>query len=281
MSASFKGNGFEFPLGKKTYIMGILNITPDSFSDGGLYSESAAAAERALEMARQGADIIDIGAQSTRPGYTPVPPQEEINRLEPVLNLLRDKGLIISVDTYYPEVARFALDNGAFIINDVSGVFNKDMAKLIKARSSGWIITHTGGSDASGVVLYEDITLAVNEFFDSMLNKATAFGLDPDSLCLDCGIGFGKSYEDNIAMLRNAALIKRQNTALMYGASRKRVTACATERENINGRLYATIAAHTAAILGGADIIRVHDVEEALRAAEMADAILGRGEAFG
>ncbi|MCR4925851.1 MAG: dihydropteroate synthase [Clostridiales bacterium] len=278
MSNTFKGKEFSFDLGKKTYIMGILNVTPDSFSDGGDFVDADKAVEHALEMARDGADIIDIGAQSTRPGHTPVSAEEEMRRLKPVLQALKDKNLVISVDTYYPEVAKFALEISADIINDVSGEFNSEMAQVVKEYGAGWILMHTGGKSASETADYDGcVTDSVNEFFDDVLLKAKEYAIPLNNICLDCGIGFGKSYEDNLELLQNADLIKRDNIALLYAVSRKRVIGTATMVDEPKQRLYGTIAANTAAIMGGADIIRVHDVKECSQAAKMIDAIIMRG----
>lgn len=280
MKNLFKAKDFSFELGKRTYIMGILNVTPDSFSDGGDWFSPEDAVNHAICMAQSGADIIDIGAQSTRPGHIPVSSEEEMRRLSPVLAGLKDKGYVISVDTFYPDVAEFALENGSSVINDVSGVFNEDMAKVIKKHSAGWVVMHTGGGNASDDVEYDDVVDDVNDFFDDMLEKAVNYGISRQAICLDCGIGFGKSYEDNLELLRSADLLKRDGVALMYALSRKRVIGMATGVDEPKGRLFGTVAADTAAIMGGADIIRVHDVEPSVQAAKMADAIF-RGEQFG
>lgn len=255
--------------------MGILNVTPDSFSDGGLFLEPEKAVERALEMQAQGADIIDIGAQSTRPGAAAVTPEEEIERLSPILKALKGKLTVpVSVDTFYPITAEFALKNQAVIINDVSGTVSPELAVLIKSHHAGWVIMHNGGGAQAVNTEYNGGVLkSISEFFENALEKAKNFGIDNEYICLDAGIGFGKSHEDNLLILRHMREIKPEGTALLTGASRKRVVGFATGEANPEMRAAGTIAAHTAAIAGGSDIIRVHDVAQAVQGAKMADAL--------
>ena len=271
----FKAQDFRFPLGKRTYIMGILNVTPDSFSDGGLYLNPEKAVERALEIQREGADIIDIGAQSTRPGAQPLTAKEEQERLAPVLAALKGKlDIPVSVDTFNINVAAFALKNGASIINDVSGRLNPDIALLVKNYCAGWVIMHnSGGASAVNVRHDGGILQAVRRFFATSAEQAKVFGIEDEQLCFDTGIGFGKSHKDNLALLRHMKEVKIDGTALLTGASRKRVVGYATGEETPEFREAGTIAAHTAAIAGGTDMIRAHDVRQALQGARMADAL--------
>lgn len=271
----FSALDFSFLLGARTYVMGILNVTPDSFSDGGIYLQPEQALARALEMQKQGADILDIGPQSTRPGAQPVSPQEEIERLAPVLDALKGKVCVpISVDTFSPEVAAFALNKGASIINDVSGRVNSTMADVIKTTGAGWVIMHNGGGADAIRVRYEGGVLkAVRHFFESALLQIEALGLDRSRICLDPGIGFGKSQAENLELLRHLKEVKIEDVALLTGASRKRVVGTAALEEDTAKREPGTVAAHTAAIAGGTDIIRVHDVDRALQGARMADAL--------
>lgn len=271
----FCGNGFHFPLGRRTYTMGILNVTPDSFSDGGKWIDPATAAAHALEMQAQGADVLDIGAQSTRPGHIAIPPEEELARLTPVLARLRGKLRIpISVDTYDPQVARRALALGARIINDVSGAFCTEMAQVIRENGAGWIIMHTGGGTADTQASYPDgVVTHVRAFFQSMAQKAADFGISRQSLCFDPGIGFGKSHEENLTLLRETTELRLPGQALLVGVSRKRVVGLATGVETAENRVLGTVAANVAAIAGGCDILRVHDVLECVESAKMADAI--------
>lgn len=273
----FKCGKYSLPLGKKTYIMGILNVTPDSFSDGGLWNDPQKAADHAREMIEAGADIIDIGAQSTRPGHIEISAAEEIERLGEVFEVLKNPGVPVSVDTYYPEAAEFSLKNGADIINDVSGVFNPLMAEVVKKYNAGWIVMHTGGGTADIVPQYEEgIVENVKAFFEKMLSECKKFGVDESSICLDPGIGFGKTYEDNLTLLGRMNEIRVAQNALLAGASRKRVIGTATGVQQADERLIGTIAAHCACMAGGADIIRVHDVAESAESAKMCDAIYRR-----
>ena len=166
----FYGEGFCLPLGKRTYTMGILNVTPDSFSDGGKWFNPDAAAAHALEMQAHGADLLDLGAQSTRPGHVEIPPEQELARLAPVLERLKGNLHIpISIDTYYPQVAQKALELGAQIINDVSGRFSEQMAQVIRSHGAGWIVMHTGGGTADTQEAYpEGVTANVRAFFQTM-----------------------------------------------------------------------------------------------------------------
>jgi len=245
--------------------MGIVNVTPDSFSDGGTHFKSSDAVEYALQIIEDGADIIDLGAQSTRPGYTEISPEEEWNRLKDVLPVIRSKtNLPISVDTYFSEVAELSLKNGADIINDVSGVFNLNMAQLVKDSGAGWVIMHNGsGSFAE-----------VKAFFEDMAKKCIDFGIKKEQLCFDMGIGFGKTYEQNLELIANVKAYKLPDYPLLLGVSRKRVIGTASGQKNPSERIYGNIAADTAAILGGVDIIRLHDVKNEKQGILMATELL-------
>ena len=249
----------------QTQIMAILNVTPDSFSDGGMYYAPEAAIARALELERNGADILDIGAQSTRPGCEPVTPAEELRRLRPVLAGLRGRmGIPVSVDTFYPEVAEEALGLGAAVVNDVSGAVAAEMAGVVKSHGAGWVLTHNnGGADFEG--RYEDVVPEVRGALEAMAARAMAFGIDRERLCLDPGIGFGKSREDDMRLLANLERVKPPGFALLVGVSRKRVT---------GGTEAGALAAQTLAQWGGADILRTHDVVAARQAANFVRNIL-------
>lgn len=249
--------------------MGILNVTPDSFSDGGKYLDPEKALAHALEMERDGADFIDVGGQSTRPGYTAVSPEEEWARIKEVLSgLVEGTGLAISVDTFYPQVAEKALACGAHIINDVSG-FGDDMLRAVAGSGCGCVVMHPKGAEAG------DILAEVRAFFEERRETAGRLGIALDHLCFDPGIGFGKTMEDNFRLIARVEEAKLPGAAYLMAASRKRVTGAPCGNPPFAQRLPATIAAHTAAILGGADFIRVHDVRESVQAARMADALKG------
>ncbi len=273
----FKGNGFEFPLNTRTYIMGILNITPNSFFDGGKYNTAEAAVSRCEQMQTQGADIIDIGANSTNPKAEILTENEELEIIKSFLPLIVKKCLKpVSVDTFYQSVAKFALENGVNIINDVSGRFNPDMAKLIKDYNAGYIVMHNPAFSSSEIADYSQqggVVNSVNSFFDEMQTRLCDYGVNAESICYDMGIGFSKSHKDNVEIIKNMKALKKENRALLCALSCKRVTGIPTSAEG-EDRLYPTIAADTLAIAGGADFIRVHHVKEAVLSAKMADEIV-------
>ena len=277
----FRARGFEFPLGQRTYVMGILNYTPDSFSDGGLYNTPEAALEHALLMQEQGADIIDIGANSTRPDAVILSAEEERARIAPVLEAVCKRlDVAVSADTFYPLCAKAALEAGVSIINDVSGVFNPEIAALCKEHGAGYIVMHNPCGSAQVAEYPDGVVNSVRSFFLDALTLAAQSGLDKSQLCLDAGIGFGKSYEDNLELLRDMQWLKFKGVALLAASSRKRFIGKASGVEDSAKRDSGTVAAHTAAIAGGADIIRVHNVFAAVQGARVADAIY-RGKTNG
>lgn len=238
--------------GSKILVMGIVNVTPDSFSDGGKWYGADNAVNHALQLVDDGADILDFGAQSTRPGYTEISPEEEWSRLERVLSRVREKiDIPISVDTYFPQVAQKAIDAGADIINDVSGVFNENMAQIVKDTGCGWVIMHNGSGGCK----------EVKTFFEDITEKCRRFSIESNQLCLDMGIGFGKDYEQNLELIANVPDYKIQGYPLLLGTSRKRVIGTSSGQSDPAQRVYGNIAADTTAILGGTDIIRIHDVK--------------------
>ena len=229
-----------------------------------------AAVSRAYEMAEQGADIIDVGGQSTRPGHIAIPPEEEWLRIQPVLNrLCRDSDLIISVDTYYPEVARLSMELGAHIINDVTGFREPLMRKYAALHQAGCIVMHDIQLDENA-----DICGELTAFFRKRTAECIADGIGRESICLDPGVGFGKSYPQNLAIAGNFRNICLEDYPMLAAASRKRVIGMSCGNPPANERMPGTIAYHTACILGGANMIRVHDVPQAVQAARVTDAIL-------
>lgn len=267
----FCAGGRRFTL-NRTYVMGILNVTPDSFSDGGLYLSAEAAVHRAREMEAQGVDIVDIGGQSTRPGSTRISPEEEWSRIGAVVRAVTaETQLAVSIDTFYPEVAEKALSAGAHIINDVTG-FQPDMWRAVQGTNCGCIVMHPGDpNDLTGD--QRDILETVRRFFESKVEKAARCGVSAERLCFDPGIGFGKTHEENLTLLANPDALRVADTALLMAASRKRVIAAVCGEGPACERVAGTLAAHTASVLFGADIVRVHDTREAVQAARMADAV--------
>lgn len=255
-------------LNERTAVMGILNVTPDSFSDGGRYETVAAAVARAQQIEREGAAILDIGGQSTRPGHTAVPADEEWQRLEPVLRALEGAIAIpISIDTYYTEVAERALSMGAAIINDVSNSRENRMARVCARYGAGLVMMH---NDAG-----HNTPEQVRAYFAQALQMAASDGLAPEYICLDPGIGFDKNQQEDIRLIASLPALMEGLPAvpLLVGASRKRVVGAFCGNPPFSERLPGTLAVHTAAQLGGARILRVHDVAAAVQAAAVTDAV--------
>ena len=269
----FCGNGFDFPLGEKTYVMGIVNVTPDSFSDGGRFLSPADAVAQALRLKEEGADLIDLGAQSTRAGFTPVSEEEEWRRLKPVLEGLKGRlSLPISIDTFYPSVAERALSAGAQILNDITGGKEEAMFQAAARHGAGLILMHPGdAADLSEHAAAQDIGEAVHGFLFAAAMRATAAGVKAQSICLDPGIGFGKTMAQNRALLVSKTA-RVEGFAYLVGASRKRVTADRFPSPP-DRRVGGTVAAHTLAQLAGADFLRVHDVFETVQAVRLVDAV--------
>src|SRR5471032_152465 len=251
--------------------MGILNVTPDSFSDGGRFIDPATAISHAAAMAKQGADILDIGAESTRPygGAQPVSTDEELVRLSPVLPAVVKLGLPVSIDTIKAKVAAWALDRGAAIVNDVWGLQrDPEMAKLIAARGVPVIVMHNRETADAGV----DIIADVQTFYTRSLEIAAQAGIAREKIVLDPGIGFGKTPEQSILCIAQLAKFKRFGLPLLVGASRKRFINSVTPSAP-DDRIGGSIASHLVAVENGAAIIRAHDVKETVQALRVAAAI--------
>lgn len=252
-------------------VMGILNVTPDSFSDGGRFIDPQAAVSHAAEMAQQGADILDIGAESTRPygGAKPVSADDELTRLTPVLPAVIKLGLPVSIDTIKASVAAWALDQGAAIVNDVWGLQrDSGMAPLVAERGVPVIIMHNRDSADAGI----DIVADVIAFFERSLDIAARAGIATAKIVLDPGIGFGKTPEQSIVCLARLAEFKRFGLPLLVGASRKRFINSVTPSPP-DDRIGGSIASHLLAVERGAAIIRAHDVKETVQALRVAAAI--------
>lgn len=276
----FSFRGKELSAGGKTAVCGILNVTPDSFSDGGRFMDAEAALDHALEMEEEGADMIDIGAESTRPGSEPVPAGEEIGRLVPVIAKLRKKLRIpISADTYKPETAEAALREGADIINDVTGLREDNgMAELIASHGAGVIIMHMQGSPAGmqNNPRYRDVVSEVKGFLLRQSRKAAGAGIPASSIAVDPGIGFGKSTHHNLRLINELHLLAETGHPVFIGVSRKSVIGDILQLP-VSERLEGSAALAVCSIMRGASIIRVHDVKTMVRTARMADAVKTQG----
>jgi dihydropteroate synthase len=264
----------EILLGERTALMAVLNVTPDSFSDGGRYSDPDRAFARAIEMEEQRADIIDIGAESTRPGSARISADEEWHRLGPVLKRLKDRLTIpVSVDTYKAEVAERALELGVEIINDPSGLtFEPNLARVVSNRDAGLVVSHMRGRPETWAKLgpLKDPVASIRRDLDAAVSRARHVGIDKARIAIDPGLGFGKRGDQNSLILGKLRELADLDLAVMIGPSRKQFLAHGTPQETA----FATAAAVTAGILAGAHIVRVHDVREMRAAADVADEIL-------
>jgi len=265
-------------LGEQTRVMGILNVTPDSFSDGGDFSDPSAAVARALEMAAQGADIIDIGGESTRPGAEPVPAEEEIRRIVPVIEKTRAQSdVFISIDTMKAEVALRALEAGADIINDVSA-FEGDagMAEVAAKIGSGVILMHMKGSPQTmqDDPDYGNVVREVGTYLEGRLDFAEHCGVQRDRMVIDPGIGFGKTLEHNLALLRRLPELATGGSPILVGASRKSFIGQVLGRDTPAERLAGSLGVAAWAALQGAHILRVHDVIDTCDACRLVDTLL-------
>jgi dihydropteroate synthase len=264
----------EIQLGDRTLIMGVLNVTPDSFFDGGKYADPDRAFARALEIEEQGADLIDIGAESTRPGSARISEAEELRRLAPVLKRLRGKLAIpISVDTYKSGVAAKALALGAEIINDPSALtFDPAIVKVAVQHDAGLVLNHMRGTPDTWAKLgpLPDVMKTVRQELEACVHRAGLAGLDKARLVIDPGLGFGKRKEQNFELLARLGELAALDLPILVGPSRKSFLPGPDD----TGKLFGTAAAVTAAILAGAHIVRVHDVKEMAPVVQVADAIL-------
>ncbi len=272
-----KGRGREWELGPRTMIMGILNVTPDSFSDGGRFIEKERAVERGLEMFEEGADIIDVGGESTRPGALPVGVAEEMDRVIPVVEALASRGVPVSIDTTKAEAARAALASGAGMVNDVSALcMDAAMAGVCAEFRAAVVLMHMRGTPSTMQedTGYEDLVSEVYDHLMARMDYAVAAGIERESIIIDPGIGFGKSSGGNMELIRSLREFRTLGAPILLGPSRKSFIG-AVLGAGAEVRLMGTIAVAVAAVLNGASILRVHDVKEARMALDMADAIRG------
>ncbi|MGC8976634.1 MAG: dihydropteroate synthase [Candidatus Ratteibacteria bacterium] len=257
---------------EKPIIMGILNVTPDSFYNGGKYFNLDRAIEKGIELEKEGADIIDIGGQSTRPGSKPVDETEEINRVIPIIKILsKELKIPISCDTYRSKVAEKAIENGAKIINDISAFsIDKKLLDVIKNSDCGYVLMHMKGTPENMQLnpYYQDVIREINEFFEEKIKILEGAGINIERVVIDPGIGFGKRVSDNIEILKNLNKFKKFNRPILIGTSRKSFMGKLLNLE-VDERLEPTIATNVYAFLKGASIFRVHDVKELKKGLEI------------
>ena len=261
-------------------LMGILNVTPDSFSDGGSFLDPAVAVAHALQMEAEGADLIDIGGESTRPNAVPVPEEEELRRVVPVLEQLAGRLRIpISIDTMKPAVARVAVDLGAAIVNDVAASqMSQEMWDLVAQTGAGYVVMHMQGTPQTMQINphYDDVVREVNGFFAGRLAELSALGVRPEQVVLDVGLGFGKTAEHNFRLLSALEEFTKWRRPLLVGASRKSFIGAVAGGAGLAERLPGSLAAACWAARAGAHILRVHDVVATRQALAVTGAILAR-----
>jgi len=263
----------EIILGDRTLLMGILNVTPDSFSDGGNYSDPDRAFARAVELESEGADILDIGAESTRPGSHRISEAEELRRLVPVLKRLRDKlSIPISVDTYKSGVAEKALEYGVEIINDPTGILlDPQLPKVVTKYDAGLVISHMRGTPETwaGLGPIKDLMRSVTIDLEASMNRARLSGVQKHQFVIDPGIGFGKRREQNSELIGNLHLFRQFDVPILVGPSRKEFL----KKDDELSTEFATAGAVAASVLNGAHIVRVHDVKAMRSVVDIVDAI--------
>jgi dihydropteroate synthase len=268
---------FSLNFTKKTYVMGVLNVTPDSFSDGGLFLDARAAVDQGVRMVEDGADIIDIGGESTRPGSDPLPLEEEIRRTVPVIEALAGKVPVpISIDTYKAEVARQALEAGASMVNDISAMrFDPAMPEVISKYNVPVVIMHIKGTPKNMQVnpTYESLVPEIIDYFRICLRFARKSGIRDEMIIVDPGLGFGKTFDHNMEIINCLEEFSVLGRPLLIGPSRKAFLGKILGGAQPGERLEGTAAAVAVSIMKGANIIRVHDVKEMAKVARVADAI--------
>lgn len=264
----------KFQIGGRTLIMGILNVTPDSFSDGGKFFSFDKALEHAEKLISEGADIIDVGGESTKPGSEPIRLEEELRRVIPVIEKIADK-IPVSIDTQKAEVARRAVDLGARVINDVSAMRNdKEMAGVAAQYGAYVVLMHMKGmpKDMQKAPEYLDVVGEIKDFFSERINYARAAGIKTENIILDPGIGFGKTLKNNLDILKNFKEFKKLGCCLMAGVSRKSFIGTLLDKKP-DERIFGTAGAVSCAVMNGADIVRVHDVAQIKDAVRIIDAV--------
>ncbi len=267
----------DFQSGKKTQVMGILNVTPDSFFDGGWYLKPKEAVKRGLKMIEEGADLLDLGGVSTRPGSKTIPVEEELKRVIPVVKELSQAKRSISIDTYRTEVAEKALEAGATMVNDISGLSDKDMASLVAHHGAELVIMHIKGKPHlyPQKPIYRNIVREVSSFLERRVERALKAGVKFENIIIDPGLGFGKTASQSLELLCRLEELRGLGLPIMVGASRKSFLGRLTGAD-VKDRLPATLATQVLAIFKGASIVRVHDVKEAVQVATLCDILKGK-----
>jgi dihydropteroate synthase len=266
----------EIVLGDHTRLMGIVNVTPDSFSDGGAFADTDAAVDHGVRLTEEGADLLDVGGESTRPGAEEVPTEEEIDRVVPVVErLVKEVDVPVSVDTRKAVVAARALDAGAAIVNDVTAGGDPEMFGVARSAGAGLVLMHMRGQPRTmqDDPRYDDVVAEVRDHLAARIGSAVAAGVPRAQLCVDPGIGFGKNLEHNLALLRSIASFRELRTPLLVGVSRKRFIGQLTGVEAPADRIEGTAGAVAWCAANGVDVVRVHDVLEMRRVVSVVDAI--------
>jgi dihydropteroate synthase len=265
------------PLGVRTLVMGIVNVTPDSFSDGGMFPDAASAVKHGLRLLEEGADLLDVGGESTRPGSEPVEMNEERSRVLPVIEGLRREApeAILCVDTRKAEVAHDAIAAGADVVNDISAGTDPDMFGVVASASAGMVLMHMQGepSTMQQDPHYDDVVGEVRGFLAERLEAAVVAGIGRERLCIDPGIGFGKHLEHNLALLLSIGSFRELGVPVLAGVSRKRFIGDLSGSDDPTGRLEGSVAAAVWCASQGVEVVRVHDVDPTVRALRVVDAI--------
>ncbi|PSO74928.1 MAG: dihydropteroate synthase [Cyanobacteria bacterium QS_1_48_34] len=276
-NGTLKLRGHSFAWGKRTYLMGILNVTPDSFSDGGDFHNPESALAQAKQMVAAGADMIDIGGQSTRPGATPISVEEELNRVLPAIRALRSEASVpISVDTTRASVAQAAVEAGADLVNDISGgTFDAKMLPTVAQLGVPIVLMHIRGTPETMQQLtnYDDLVGEIYQVLEEQIAEAMRAGVERSRIIIDPGIGFAKTHEQNLELLRRVNQFRSLDVPILVGASRKGFIGKIINQSEPKHRVWGTAATCCAAVAGHADILRVHDVAEMYDVARIADAI--------
>lgn len=271
----------ELPLGERTLVMGIVNVTPDSFSDGGMFDDADDAVKHGLRLLHEGADLLDVGGESTRPGSDPVSADEERRRVLPVIQRLRREApqAVLSVDTRKAEVAKDALAAGAEVVNDIGAGADPEMFGVVAPTGAGIVLMHMRGEPKTmqDDPSYDDVVAEVRTFLAERIEAAVVAGIGRDRICIDPGIGFGKGLEHNLQLLRAIGSFRDLGVPVLAGVSRKRFIGTLSGAEDPGDRLEGTLGAVAWCAGRGVDVVRVHDVAQTSRALRVVDAI-ARGE---